>query len=198
VILIAQLVPGIERTPYGAVLFGNLVLEFICGALIGAAVARGRLLPPLPTLAFGVLALAITFAATLHSGQHAIAGIRFACVGLPMTAVVYGAVALELRARCIMPSPLQNIGDASYSIYLWHIIIFAALARILVGSHLGATIPVPILLTLVPALVVYASMLLYRAIEVPLSRASRNLVATLFPASKTLRGEGATANPALA
>jgi exopolysaccharide production protein ExoZ len=194
VILIAQLVPAIGRNPYGAVFFGNLVLEFICGALVGAAVVRGRLLPGLPTLAFGVLALAVTFAATLHGGTRAIAGIRFACVGLPMTAVVYGAVALEVRARRIVPSALQKIGDASYSIYLWHAIMFAALGRVLVGGHLGARIPAPILLTLAPAFVVYASIVLYHAIEIPLSRASRDLGAKLLPASRSPRGERPGAN----
>ncbi len=181
IILAMQCAPELRRNPYGAVLFGNMVLEFIAGALVGAAVVRGRFVPAPRALAVGLAALGVTFGVTLQCGLGATEGsLRFAFVGLPMAAIVYGAVVLEIEKRRVMPAALQSIGDASYSIYLWHTILFAALGRVLVGTHLGARIPGPVLFVLVPCAVVYASVLLYHAIEVPLSKWSRDFAAKLL------------------
>ena len=76
---------------------------------------------------------------------------------------------------------MQAIGDASYSVYLWHLILFVALGKLLTVGHLGTRIPAPIVLTLGPLLVLGGCVALYHLIEIPLGAASRRFCASLFP-----------------
>lgn len=41
--------------------------------------------------------------------------------------IVYGAIAIEQEHNVSMPNWTQTLGDASYSIYIWHQLIFALL-----------------------------------------------------------------------
>jgi len=175
VVFALQFVPAIQNNPYTSVLFGNMVIEFILGAVVGATVMKRRYVRPYQPLVLGSLALAATFIFALHGGLATNEGpFRFLTVGIPMAAIVYGAVILEVKHRRVMTA-LQPLGDASYSTYLWHTIIFAALGRLLV-DHFSGKLPAPILFVLVPALVVVISFLLYRIVEVPLSKWSRKIV----------------------
>jgi hypothetical protein len=54
------------------------------------------------------------------------------------------------------------------------------------------------LLTLVPVIVVYASIVLYHTIEIPLARAGRGVSAKLFPQARTPLAERPVAHQALA
>ena len=49
---------------------------------------------------------------------------RFVLFGLPAALLVYGLTARESAGRGVLPRWLQSFGDASYSIYLWHVTIF--------------------------------------------------------------------------
>ena len=57
-------------------------------------------------------------------------GLRFFCFGLPALLILYGAVSLEARGFAAFPAWLQKIGDASYSIYLSHILVITFVGRV--------------------------------------------------------------------
>jgi len=43
--------------------------------------------------------------------------------------VVYGAVAIEASSEILLPRFLRFVGDASYSIYLSHVLVISAIGR---------------------------------------------------------------------
>ncbi|HEV2365680.1 MAG TPA: acyltransferase [Caulobacteraceae bacterium] len=104
-----------------------LVLEFAFGLLIGV-LAEARLAPG-PGLSaalfiIGAAALAICGLAGWRSEAW-----RFLVWGVPAAAVVAGAIGLESRHGAPRIGLLLGLGDASYSIYLFHPIAVAAAAR---------------------------------------------------------------------
>ncbi len=107
-----------------------LTLEFIAGALVGLATRRAQ---TASASVWGWLltgfAVAWIVGIVLPIGGHLRAGSRVLDYGLPSVALVYGVVLLE-SAGVRMPRFLAAIGDWSYSIYLSHIFVVAALARL--------------------------------------------------------------------
>jgi exopolysaccharide production protein ExoZ len=144
-----------------------LLLEFLAGMAIAAALRRGFALPaPAALLA---LALAFAFMVLLSSG-HIDRWPRAVYFGVPATLIVLGAVSLEDRlARWPVP-PLLLLGDASYSLYLSHGIVlklvFAGLASSVLSHPLAAFLGVL-------ALELALGVACYRRIELPMLRRLR-------------------------
>jgi exopolysaccharide production protein ExoZ len=109
-----------------------ILLEFVAGLALGGAYVRGW--TPGPRLsalliAAGVLALAA-------QAFVPIAAARVLEWGAPAACIVAGAIGFErANIRLTMPA-LRLMGDASYSIYLFHTFAIAIVAR-LVGDRLG-------------------------------------------------------------
>jgi exopolysaccharide production protein ExoZ len=101
-----------------------LVLEFAGGVLIAAWLrSEGRLPTSVAVLLIvaGLLAIATVSAADSHG-----AAFRLVRFGLPAIMIVLGCLAIEKNKK---PEPiewLRFLGDASYSIYLTHIITIGA------------------------------------------------------------------------
>jgi peptidoglycan/LPS O-acetylase OafA/YrhL len=53
---------------------------------------------------------------------------RMFCFGIPSGFIVYGFVAIEVKHGWTFSAPWKRLGDTSYSLYLWHQMLFAALA----------------------------------------------------------------------
>jgi peptidoglycan/LPS O-acetylase OafA/YrhL len=101
----------------------TVVLEFLFGVAIGAAILSGR--KPLGRTALGLGA--ISFAFVLFGGMDAF-GLdlqRQYAAGVPAALLVYGAVTVRLRA----PGWLTLGGEASYILYLVHTLCFAVAAK---------------------------------------------------------------------
>ncbi len=102
-----------------------LVLEFGLGWLVSLIVARSQVAPLLPvglaTLSFWGTGMWLTADRGLLLPAP-----RLATFGVASAFLLYTALGLERNGRRA-PRWLQRIGDASYSIYLWHLIIFGAL-----------------------------------------------------------------------
>lgn len=131
-ILILLAIVGTMRSPSWPAftsLASPLLLEFLAGLLLGHAVIRGFrsrnwLFPAaaavaLPILLFGSLS-----------------GPRILLWGVPAYLIVQGVVLLEDRWGTLWPKWLLLIGDASYSLYLSHLLVFAVLIKILPRLHL--------------------------------------------------------------
>jgi exopolysaccharide production protein ExoZ len=141
-----------------------VLLEFVAGMVVALLAGHLRRLPPWT----GVVLIATAIAAALVAGL-AMQLPRTMALGGPATLLVMGAVVIDrkLSARAAWPLPL--LGDASYSLYLTHLMVLSAMA--------------PLALTLPPwagAIALFAACLAiavvaYLAVERPILRMGRSL-----------------------
>jgi len=137
-VVAAVVTPG----PATAFLLSPIILEFVAGFAL-ARVGSFRL--ALPAL---ILGLVLLFApersfegVTMLDGSTA--WLRLAMYGVPSSLIVYGALGLERWFAEPWARPLVFIGDASYSIYLTHLMAtrgladWSAPARMLAAIVLG-------------------------------------------------------------
>ena len=148
-----------------------LTLEFIAGCAVALALhARppltGRWLPVLALIAW-----ALGYAALSRSGLAAspTGWARVLAYGLPAALTVYALVAQAHTRGLRLPAWLEHIGDASYSIYLSHVLILSALGRLwqLAPGFAGVWLNV-LALTLLCTATVGIGILAYRYLERPL------------------------------
>jgi peptidoglycan/LPS O-acetylase OafA/YrhL len=172
VVLIGALGP--HANPWVRVLGSWFNVEFVFGMAIGSLVLRRRFVAPGPLLALAVALIVAVCVATAYSGREFldIAWWRPWAVGLPMALLVYAALGLEDRGR-LAPRWLRAQGDASYALYLWHVLVLGALGLALHRVHLHGT---PARIAIVfggYALAIAVSFAAYRWIERPLLRLMR-------------------------
>lgn len=98
------------------------VVEFLFGGLIALAIAAGWRAGAGPALVLGVLGLAV-----IVTGQVGIEWGRFWVAGLPAAAAVYGLAAGNWR----MPNWTLVWGEASYLLYLLHLLVFSVAGTLL-------------------------------------------------------------------
>jgi len=161
----------------------NIILEFLVGVVAGVLIINRLFVAPIASIALGIIAVGLALAYALHFNTTPWLGgnYRWAFVGIPMALILYGSVQLEKIGNRTFPTFMLHTGDASYSIYLWHMILYVVASKALLVVARHVNIPTPILLVVIPALVVSAGILLYRYVEVPLLRFSQRLASRLFP-----------------
>jgi peptidoglycan/LPS O-acetylase OafA/YrhL len=173
-------------SPWGKPLdfvFGPLLLEFLLGIAVGTLVDRGfhRFHGALLAGAFiwmviGMLFLRPSIYAlhVAHWGLSAAISRTFAlhvvCLGMPAAIFIYGIVVLEIRQRWIMPRVLQYLGNASFSIYLWHVVVFNAVAPVFVRVGWVGVVSSTGLTALMVAVGLGFGLLSYHFLEKPLLR----------------------------
>jgi exopolysaccharide production protein ExoZ len=152
-----------------------LLLEFVAGAWLGRAWAggwaRNRRLG-LSLLALGAAAL----------GAQAVLGLelvawRAVAWGVPGLCLVAGAVMIEADGGAPCWRPLKALGDASYSIYLFHTPVVALSYRLFKHGLHGPRV------AFVLAASAGAGWIAYRLVERPLTRALHKLPWPARPAS---------------
>jgi exopolysaccharide production protein ExoZ len=95
---------------------------------------------------------------------------RFIRVGLPCAAVTLAAVLLESRGKIPRWKRLQQIGDASYSLYLTHTFVLAGARRVWQRLFEISSLPSHLaFILLATALSVFVSMLVHRFLEKPMT-----------------------------
>jgi exopolysaccharide production protein ExoZ len=116
------------HTPLIAFLGHPLVLEFLAGFCIARLPRDGRWAPVLIVAGIAGFAVAPVDFYSLYVAEQGHAGmLRVLCWGLPAAALVYGCLCIEKRfSRPLLDVPVL-LGDASYSIYLFHLTIMGAL-----------------------------------------------------------------------
>ncbi|MER9346108.1 acyltransferase [Mesorhizobium sp. M0227] len=117
-----------------SVFMATIVLEFAFGIFVALLIERKFTEYAVSSLAIGFGGLLIG-AAYYHlhdpAGAWALSPMwRVMCFGLPSSFIVYGFVAVELRQMWTFSKAWIHLGDASYSLYLWHQLLFAIMAAI--------------------------------------------------------------------
>lgn len=136
-----------------------MLLEFILG--LGISRCRGRLPAPLAAsiMVLGILLFIATACVTVDLTPY-----RVVVWGLPAGLLLAGCIALEdsgtWPGRLI--TPLEKLGDASYSLYLTHGIVLAAIFKFLPMGKMTAVIAVVVALAI--------AQISYLFIERPINR----------------------------
>lgn len=101
---------------------------------------------------------------------------RVGIYGTPAAAILYCLVIAE-RRNIVFNKYLVKIGDASYSIYLLHILVLSAVGRVIyvLSSRTEFSIPNYALLIVLLFCVIISGLISYRIIERPLLKISRKL-----------------------
>lgn len=164
---------GVSMQPSGPVLNAYtdpLLLEFAIGLTLGVLAGR-KILPgkwPSAALLAGGLAVLAAQAGLVQFDES----LRLLCWGLPCAMIVTGAVSLEVSGRWRRVwGPLRLLGDCSYSIYLVHSIVVAA-----VYDRLAAGMPTWAAITVSVALCAAAGIALNKTVEAPGGRLVRGLL----------------------
>ena len=140
-----------------------LMLEFMIGVGVGALISREIFVFPLWMVTAGVVGFTLT---TVYLFPNNMNGWRVYGYGLPMAAILYGAVGLEHHGLQV-PGLMSFLGDISYSLYLWHLPIALLLRPLVPSGGLAAGLFYIVICTAVSLAVACASFLL---IERPVAR----------------------------
>jgi peptidoglycan/LPS O-acetylase OafA/YrhL len=143
-----------------------IVLEFLFGMLMYSACQRGLRSPAW----VGWLVLSAGFAAILlapDSWGQAVRPLRW---GLPATAIVAGAILLEPAWGRRSPRWMLRLGDGSYSLYLLHFMVCAAVVSAIARLHFNPHLLFALALAVGLAFSLLCGELLFRWVELPLIR----------------------------
>jgi peptidoglycan/LPS O-acetylase OafA/YrhL len=181
-VVVGDLVTGPQSDPLQKVVFHPLTLEFIAGCLVAIIIFKGfrgygRTFFFVGTLLWiaNMLGCHLLWAHALPAGWY-----RVLFFGLPCTLMVYGAVASEFQASLRFPKWLYAVGDASYSIYLSHILILSFIGRIWYRLGQKGLVDNIVMIAAMILMVVVYGHLSYRYIEKPLIHRFRRFAATVF------------------
>ncbi|MBT0769820.1 acyltransferase [Kineosporia sp. J2-2] len=175
-----------SANPWLATVGAPIALEFLFGALVGGLIVRGRFVAPALFTLVGTAGAAAALAVDGFPGTW----YRAVPVGLCMAVVVYGVVGLEQRRDRVAPAWLQALGDASYSMYLWHVLVLTALGRVVLVRLPADPVVHAAALLFSVLMVVITSIIAYRVLEKPLTALLRH-PSLLMPAWTRVRARHA-------
>ena len=110
----------------------SLIMEFVAGMMLGHLWLHGRL--KMPTLS-ALSVIPVAFMALIALSPFEAPQTRLLVWGVPAILIVTASLSLDLRGQFISNGFLKLMGDASYSIYLTHILTLGVLRT--VWSRLG-------------------------------------------------------------
>jgi exopolysaccharide production protein ExoZ len=121
-----------DSWPTLSVLASPLLIEFLAGLLLGHVMIKGYRLNATVSLVLGILALPVL----LFVSPWDMANMRCLEWGIPAFLLVLATAMTEDRLGRFWPRWVLLIGDASYSLYLSHLLVIAFLIKIFIRSHL--------------------------------------------------------------
>lgn len=162
---------GAAGWSYGAIgqtYTSALLLEFLAGVWLGVAYARFDFRALAPLLPVGLAILV---------GSDWLAWPKLFEVMIPATAIVAGALGLEARGWGRTNRLWLRIGDASYSIYIFHTIIIAAILRLYQHLPITGIAQFAGLLIVTMIASVGSGLVIHKVIEKPMTAAINRRVA---------------------
>ena len=171
----------------GSLVFDPMVLEFGLGCAVAALVPREARLPARLVLVSALVPIAIgataLYGRLTTSMQVDDPWLRLRWFGIGAALLLTGAVLAERRGERLAPRWLQAVGDASYSLYLWHVPVIVALGELGRRLPFGWTKGGGVMAVLDAAVAVVVALLSYRWLERPLLERGRTTrVAAIAPA----------------
>lgn len=155
----------------GSLPFSPLILEFIMGMVVAWIIRSGKTGFAVASGLFGVCFFLAGSEIMRSLGWSDLnPWYRTFYNGLPSAFIIYSVVAIEIRGMWTFSHGWVKLGDASYSLYIWHQFIFYSIYTVLVGKAWVAGVN-PLLLVcvwLVPAFIF--GLFSYSRIEIPLQR----------------------------
>jgi exopolysaccharide production protein ExoZ len=148
------------------VVFSPLLLEFALGCAAGWLVSQGIVRHGWFFVSLGLIWFVGGAIVHRHYGNWQ-PWWRAPTFGIASAFLVYGLVALEETRKFVMPAWLCRLGDPSYSIYIWHQLVLAALAAITDELDLFYSVPAPLIAVAWTAILVAFGFASYRLIERP-------------------------------
>ena len=143
-----------------------LLMEFVLGMLIARLFVSTFIVPYSVALIGCLVGFAVLFALSPVCHYETDLLQRFCMWGLPSAAIVLGATQME-RSRDMSLPWLAAVGDASYSLYLSHILVLSVVDRL--WNKYGVDSGV-VFLGVVLAACLLVAFISYRCIEVPALR----------------------------
>ena len=169
--------------PYVMTYGSDLILEFIFGSYLASRYLSGKMLSNKVAL-FVIVLSCISFFMLYHIPQRhwwELRGIAIFSlfyhiksigVGIPAAFLIYGLLSLESNEFIKISSFFIWLGDASYSIYLTHFsIALVILLSLLKKINSYSILPGDVMVFMVWVLCVGVGCLVYRYVELPLTRA---------------------------
>jgi peptidoglycan/LPS O-acetylase OafA/YrhL len=160
-----------KDSPWFNIITSPLCLEFISGSFIGLFYHRVKQSYGAVFLGMGILVILVAPFYMLSVSDPYIPGgwINTGIFGTGAFLLVLGTVVYEQKLKLVIPKWLTEIGDASYSLYLSHILIISALGRVWLLLPFGhSNIGHIIALTLIFFLAILWSIISYKFIEIPI------------------------------
>lgn len=158
-----------------------LTLEFIAGCLISELIYKGGArrygLASIITGAIGLVVLSAVFLKPVYWAVPE-GWARVLLFGIPSACIVYGATALEIQSGKQISKALNLIGDASYSTYLSHAMVFSVTGVFF--SKITIIKTNAVLIVLMFAAAIAWGMISYFFVEKPILSFFRNAKAILF------------------
>ncbi len=184
IILLADKNPYIANLPdYLNIVFAVINVTFIFGASIALCTVK-RLYFSVSPLLLGAAFLLIIAGFSKHHGLvnfdndfHP----RLFLLGLPSALVLFAAVSAEKQSGLLLPKRLKQLGDASYSIYLTHL-LFIHQTKSLTAQFSNTGVRVLWILIMIAACLALG-LLVHHILEKPILKCIRHLVS-----NRTRRG----------
>ncbi len=121
------LMEPVQEQPWPFLLANPLTLEFTAGCFIAALLQRWHPRHAGLLLLLGIIATGTSWQlwTTGDTEEFPLGGLRVICFLLPCALILAGLIGLEKNGR-LLSRWLQKTGDASYSLYLTHIMVLSA------------------------------------------------------------------------
>jgi exopolysaccharide production protein ExoZ len=161
------------RNPFTDLVTHPITADFILGCLAGVALHRGlRSYARWSWLAGAGLIVVgfVVFSAGLTRMHH---WPRALLYGLPCALIAYGVAADERRLAPLVPRWLRGLGNASYSIYLTHLLVICLVVELWKGTSAPGYGDNVIALVGMGAAALLVGILVYRLVEAPLMSLTR-------------------------
>jgi exopolysaccharide production protein ExoZ len=156
-----------------------VLLEFLAGVSLGILWKNSEIAPGIAVSLFAAGATGLLLSECLQPDLPQ--AVKF---GIPAVLLVAGSVFYEKATGMLEIRMLRFLGAASYSIYLWHVVLAAILDGLLLRIHLP-----PIMHALLAAAgTVFFTCIIYISIERPITRHIHMLIPTppLQPAKEQI------------
>ena len=159
---------------WAALAVNPLTLEFLMGCAVGLLFLRGaRTAGRLALAAGGLICLGVLGLRMGGLAPFSSDALRTALFGPAFALILYGAVAIETTGRFSAPRWAQRLGDASYSLYLTHLLTLSALGRIWALIAAPGRWDNAIVLPLIAGAAIAGAYLTYLLVERPLFARAR-------------------------